>query len=86
VISSLQRILARASSCFGENQDDALVRSFERDGFVLGGPVLAREEVELLARELERFIDTLFRDRDRGVTSPATASLDPRVRVPPGTR
>lgn len=50
--------------------EDALVRDFERDGFVSGGPILERDEVAALGEELERFVDTLFRDRNHGVAAP----------------
>lgn len=49
---------------------DALACEYDRVGFVSGGPVLDRSEVDELAGELERFIDTLFRGHDRGVPSP----------------
>jgi ectoine hydroxylase-related dioxygenase (phytanoyl-CoA dioxygenase family) len=52
------------------SQEDTLVHAFDRDGFVLGGRVLERPQVELLADELERFIDTLFRDRNHEIRSP----------------
>ena len=71
MISSHNEILESGSGApLRTPEEDALVRAFNRDGFVLGGPVLDRAEVELLANELERFVDTLFRDRNRGVEIP----------------
>ena len=52
------------------SNEDTLVRAFDRDGFVSGGRVLDGAQVELLAHELERFIDTLFRDRRHEVRCP----------------
>jgi len=49
---------------------DVLVREYERVGFVSGGLVLNRAEIDVLTAELERYIDTLFRKRDHGLASP----------------
>ncbi len=70
MIPSCNGISERESGTLATAEEDALVRAFDRDGFVSGGPVLERAQVELLAHELERFIDTLFRDRNRGVELP----------------
>ena len=60
----------QGGSAAAVSTEDPFVRAFERDGFVLGGPVLDGAQVEQLAAELERYIDTLFRDRRHEVGCP----------------
>lgn len=49
---------------------DALVRAFDQDGFVNGGPILTAAEVEELRNELELYMDTCFRNQPRDVARP----------------